>query len=72
MISGLILPRLFITYYDSDVYGLISSITNFLGFITILDLGIGAVIVANFYKPLEEKNTNKISEIYKFAKKILQ
>jgi len=68
-VSGLIIPRLFLSYYGSDVYGLVSSITSFLGFITILDLGIGAVITANFYKPLAEKNTKRINEIYKYARK---
>jgi len=69
IVSGLIIPRLFLSYYGSATYGLVSSITNFLGFITILDLGIGAVITANFYKPLAEKNAKRVSEIYKYARK---
>lgn len=69
VVSGLIIPRLFLSYYGSEIYGLVSSITSFLGFITILDLGIGAVITANFYKPLAEKNIKKINEIYKYARK---
>lgn len=68
-ISGLIIPRLFLSYYGSEIYGLVSSITHFLGFITILDLGIGAVITANLYKPLAENNTKRLNEIYKFSRK---
>lgn len=68
LIAGLIVPRLIILYYGSSINGLVYSIANFLGFITILDLGIGAVISSNLYKPLAEKNTKKINEIYKYAR----
>ena len=56
MICGFILPRYFLLYYGSEVNGLISSMTHFLGFISLLELGIGPVIQANLYKPLAEKD----------------
>lgn len=62
-ISGIILPRLFIECYGSRVNGLISSIQQFLGFITLGEMGIGAVIQFNLYKPLSEKNWDEISAI---------
>ena len=55
VICGFILPRYFLLYYGSSVNGLISSINNFLSFITLLDLGVGAVVQANLYKPLAER-----------------
>ena len=58
--SGIILPRLFIESYGSRVNGLISSIQQFLGFITLGEMGIGAVIQFNLYKPLSEKNGMKL------------
>ncbi|WP_167850046.1 lipopolysaccharide biosynthesis protein [Galactobacillus timonensis] len=74
LISGLILPRFILLYYGSDVNGLISSITQFLDFITLLEMGIGPVIQSNLYKPLAEKDNKMISKIYasasKFFKKI--
>ena len=45
-ICGFIMPRLVITYYGTTVNGLINSITQFLGIITYLDLGISAVAVS--------------------------
>ncbi|WP_272152048.1 lipopolysaccharide biosynthesis protein [Tenacibaculum aiptasiae] len=69
IIAGLIVPRLVILYYGSSINGLVYSITSFLGFITILDLGIGAVISSNLYKPLAEKNLKKINEIFNYARK---
>ena len=63
VICGFILPRYMLIYYGSDVNGLVSSITHFLGFISLLELGIGPVIQANLYKPLAEKNNEQISKI---------
>ena len=64
IVCGFILPRLFLTYYGSEVNGLISSINHFLGFITIGDLGVGAVVQSALYKPLANNNTDELSRIY--------
>lgn len=63
VICGFILPRYMLLYYGSSINGLVSSITNFLGFISLLDMGVGAVIQANLYKPLADKDPARISEI---------
>lgn len=63
VICGFILPRYMLLYYGSSINGLISSITNFLGFISLLDMGVGAVIQANLYKPLADKDSGRISQI---------
>lgn len=67
IICGFILPRLFLSYYGSSVNGLVSSITQFLGFISLAELGVGAVVQSSLYKPLAEKNTDQISKIFKSA-----
>ena len=38
LICGFILPRIFLKYYGSEVNGLVSSITQFLGVISFLEL----------------------------------
>lgn len=65
VLCGFILPRYMLVYYGSEVNGLISSITHFLCLISFLDMGVGAVIQANLYKPLAERNIYKISQIVK-------
>lgn len=67
-LSGLILPKLLIQQYGSEVNGLIASITQFLAYISLLEAGVGGVIRAALYKPLAEENTNKISGIIKASK----
>ena len=63
IICGFILPRLILKTYGSEVNGLINSITQFLGIISFLELGVGAVIQSSLYKPLSEKNDSEISKI---------
>lgn len=74
LISGLIIPRLIIGYFGSNLNGLISSLNQFLGFITLVEGGIVGVVSASLYKPLAENDMDKVSSIYtasnKFFKKI--
>lgn len=60
---GFILPKLFLTYYGSEVNGLVSSITQFLGFIALCECGVGAVVQSTLYKPLADNDTITISQI---------
>ncbi|MGV2939591.1 polysaccharide biosynthesis C-terminal domain-containing protein [Mesobacillus sp. LC4] len=41
----------------------------FLSFVALLDFGIGAVVQSSLYKPLAEKDTKQVSEIYRSASK---
>lgn len=66
-IYGLIVPALIIRTYGSDVNGLVSSITQFLSYISLLESGVGSVITAALYKPLADQDTYKISGIVKAA-----
>lgn len=69
IVSGLILPRLFLVAYGSNVNGLISSITQFFSFISLCELGIGPVIKASLYGPLAAKDDYKISCIVKSSRR---
>lgn len=64
MVSGIIVPKLFITYFGSEVYGATASIAQFLGYIVLLEGGIGGVARAVLYKPLAENNIEKLSAIF--------
>lgn len=68
MISGFIIPKLILENFGSDVNGLISSITQFLSYITLLEGGVSGVIMTALYKPLVEKNLKKISSIMSTSK----
>lgn len=66
--SGIILPKLIIQYYGSEVNGLLASITQFLSFITFFEMGIGVVIQTSLYGPIYEGDNDKVSKIMVSAK----
>lgn len=74
LVCGFILPRMFLSTYGSTVNGLISSITQFLGFIALCEMGVGAVVQSALYKPLADNDIQGVSKIFlsseKFFKKI--
>jgi len=63
IICGFILPRLILNNFGSDVNGLVNSISQFLGIISFLELGLGSVIQSSLYKPLAEKDNDGISGV---------
>ena len=60
-ITSFIVPHYIIRTYGSGVNGLISSITQFLSYIALIESGIGAIGRASLYKPLAEKDTATLS-----------
>lgn len=62
-LCGLVLPRAILIAYGSDVNGLLSSITQFLGLIAFMELGIGAVVQSSMYKPLADGDNAQLSRI---------
>lgn len=69
IIFGLLLPRIYLLYYGSEINGMVNSITQFLGFIAMLELGVGAVVESALYKPLADNDNHSISCIVKSAKR---
>lgn len=63
IICGFVLPKFFMSYYGSEVNGLVSSITQFLGFITLAECGVGPVVQATLYKPLADNDIKTISKV---------
>lgn len=72
IICGFIIPRLIIESFGSTVNGLISSITQFLGYITFLESGVGPVIAAALYKPIAQKDNKQIANILKSSEKFFK
>ena len=72
VICAFILPRMILKAYGSEVNGLVSSITQFLGIITFMDLGVGAVVQSSLYKPLSIHDNKEISMIISSADKFFK
>lgn len=62
---GIVVPRILIASFGSEVYGISVSITQFLSYITLLESGIGGVARAKLYDPLAQKNYGEIWKVYR-------
>lgn len=69
LLFGLILPRLYIITYGSEINGLISSTVQFVSYFQYVEFGIGAVLIYELYKPLADNDYGKINGIITIAKK---
>lgn len=63
IVCNFILPKFFLSYYGSEVNGLVSSINQLLTFITLCECGVGAVVQSAMYKPLAENDNHSLSEV---------
>ena len=72
IICGFIVPRLIISNYGSDVNGLVTSITQFLAYITLLEAGFGPVIKSILFKPIVKNDKETIKKILKASEKIFR
>lgn len=72
LISGLLLPRLILATFGSDINGLTSSISQFLNFFSVFEGGISGVVLAALYGPSATNDNKKISEIVFAANRFLR
>lgn len=63
MLSGFIIPKIMIEVYGSEINGLVSSITQFISYFTLVEAGISGATVYALYKPLASRDRCKINGI---------
>ena len=62
-ICGFILPPLIIQTFGSSINGMVSSITQFIAYLNLVEAGVGGASVAALYKPIALKDIEKRNEI---------
>ncbi len=67
-LSGIIIPRFFIALYGSAVNGLVSSITQFISYMALVEAGIGAAGTVALYKPIADGDRPRINSIVSAAR----
>lgn len=74
IICGFVLPRLILSAFGSTYNGITSSISQFLGYISLMKAGIGGVTKASLYKPLaahdKEQTSGIINATDRFLKRV--
>lgn len=60
---GIILPRLFITNFGSEVNGLLSSVNQIYTYLGLLEAGVGTATLQALYKPIALNDKKHVNEI---------
>ena len=63
LLVGIIVPRLFIVNYGSEVNGYINSINQIFVYVALLEAGVGSAAVYSLYAPVGSDDKNKINGI---------
>lgn len=63
LIMGIILPKLYIEQFGSDINGLISSISNILIYVNLMEAGIGGAAVQALYDAIARSDRDRINGI---------
>lgn len=63
IILGLVVPRLFIMSFGSEVNGLLNSINQFLVYLGLFEAGVGTVTLQALYKPVAVEDKDDINSI---------
>lgn len=72
ILYGFIVPKIIISKFGSNINGLVTSITQFLAYISLLESGFGPVVKAALYKPLAKKDNKTVNGILKTADKFFK
>lgn len=63
IVNSILIPRLIINHYGSEANGLLSSLTQFLNYISLVEGGVGNVLLVSLYKPLASKDEIEVNSI---------
>ena len=63
VITGIYIPQLMILTYGSSINGMVSSITQFITYISLVEAGIGNASLVALYLPLATDNHKKVNSI---------
>ena len=72
ILNSFLTTKITILFFGSEINGLVSSINQFLNYISLLEGGIGAVVLANLYSPIFNSNWKSVSEILDSSKKFFR
>ncbi len=60
---GIVVPRLVIVSYGSEVNGLLTSVSQIITYLSLLEAGVGAAALQALYKPIAESDKDSVNSI---------
>lgn len=64
-ICAFLIPRLILTTFGSEYFGVVQSITQYMGIVDLMTIGLGGAARVALFKPLSDNNYYEISRIIK-------
>ena len=64
LIANVIVTKIILVSYGSEINGLLSSVNQVFAYVALLEAGIGTATITALYKPLVEKDYEKVSQVY--------
>ncbi|WP_259704597.1 lipopolysaccharide biosynthesis protein [Weissella confusa] len=68
LVSGFLVPKILLGAYGSEVNGLVSSLTQLIGYIAIVEAGLGGAAIYALYQPLSDSDYSLINRIVSTTK----
>jgi len=69
VLAGMLLPRVLMTHYGSETNGMVSSIQQAVGYLTLIEGGLLSTVAVKLYKPLADGDTEYVNQILSSAKR---
>ncbi len=63
LMIGILIPRFVIVSYGSEINGLLSSVSQIMSYLALLEAGLGMAAIQALYKPIAENDDYKVSRI---------
>lgn len=63
IIIGIVIPKLILVNYGSEVNGLFNTVNQIYSYVALLEAGIGGACIQGLYRPIVESNRKGVSEI---------
>lgn len=60
---GIVIPRLIIVGYGSEINGLLQTVSNIYSYLALIMAGVGTAAIQGLYKPISEHNKSQISSV---------
>ena len=63
MLSGFVVPRVMLSFYGSEINGLVTSVTQFIACFNLVEAGISAAAIYSLYEPLARRDVRAINGV---------
>lgn len=68
MLSGFIIPKVMLSVYGSEINGLVTSISQFISYLTLVEAGLSGATVYSLYRPIANRDIDAVNRVLSAAR----